>query len=202
MKNILLFLCFIFVVSSSFSQSKKGIGFHAGANISKLTNANLDHKTNAYFGMFYQTRISGFYALQPELGYSNQGGKAKDGRLIYVEYLTIGITNKFFIVPDQGLYALLSPGLDFDIDDTPIGLANRNGNSGNDATFIDFNFSFGFGMEFKNGLSIEARYKQGLVDVYSSSFHNFESQLYEDRNQFNSVFQIGLAYKFNLSKKD
>ncbi|HLV37844.1 outer membrane beta-barrel protein [Xanthomarina sp.] len=202
MKNLLLSICFIFVASISFSQSKKGIGFRGGVNISKLTNANLEHKTNAYFGIFYQTRISDFYALQPELGYSNQGGKTKNEGLVYVEYITLGVTNKFFPSPDLGLYMLATPGFDFDIDDTPIGLANRNGNSGNDATFIDFNFSFGFGMEFKNGLSIEARYKQGLVDVYSSSFHNFESQLYEDRNQFNSVFQIGLAYKFNLSKKD
>ena len=202
MKNILLFLCFIFVVSSSFSQSKKGMGFRAGANISKLSNANLDYKTNAYFGMFYQTRISDFYALQPELGYSNQGGKTKDEGSIYVEYITLAVTNKFFLSPEYGFHILVSPGIDLDIDDTLFGLINRIDNSGNQATFIDFSISFGFGMAFKNGLAIEARYKQGLVDVYSGSFHNFESQLYEDRNQFNSVFQIGLAYKFNLSKKD
>ncbi|MCX7551452.1 outer membrane beta-barrel protein [Xanthomarina sp. F2636L] len=202
MKNLLLSICFIFVVSISLSQSKKGIGFRGGINISKITNASLEHKTNAYFGIFYQTRISDFYALQPELGYSNQGGKTKNEGLIYVEYITIGVTNKFFLSPGLGLYLLARPGLDLDIDDTLIGLINRGEGSGNQATFIDFSMSFGFGFEFKNGLAIEARYKQGLIDVYSGSFHNFDSELYQDRSQFNSVFQIGLAYKFNTSKKD
>ncbi|MCX7548910.1 outer membrane beta-barrel protein [Xanthomarina sp. F1114] len=202
MKNLLLSICFIFVVSISYSQSKKGIGFRAGANISKLTNAHLDHKTNVYFGMFYQNRISDFYAIQPELGYSNQGGKTRNDDLIYVEYITLGVTNKLFVAPDFGIYLLATPGFDFDIDDTPIGLINRGEGSGNQATFIDFTMSFGFGLEFKNGLSIEARYKQGLIDVYSGSFHNFESELLKNQNQFNSVFQIGLAYKLNTSKNN
>lgn len=185
----------------AFSQSEKGLGFRGGANISTLTNANLDAKGNAYIGMFYQTRISDFYAIQPELGYSNQGGKMKDGQNIYVEYITISVTNKFFLVPDSGFYVLASPGLDFDIDDALIGFTNRTVNSGNGATFIDVNVSFGLGIEFRNGLAIEARYKHGFVDVYSGAFHSFDSELYQDKNQLNSVFQIGLAYKFNLTKK-
>ncbi|MEO8933739.1 MAG: porin family protein [Xanthomarina sp.] len=202
MKNLLLTIAFITLCLPVFSQSNKGMGFRGGTNISTLTNANLDFKVNAYIGMFYQSRISDYYAIQPELGYSNQGGKTKDNRHIYVEYLSINITNKFFMVPNTGLYALVSPGLDFDIDDTPIGLANRTKNGGNGATFIDVNLSFGLGLEFKNGLAIEARYKHGFIDVYSGSFHNFDSELYQDKNQFNSVFQIGIAYKFNLTKKE
>src|SRR5690606_23669931 len=118
MKNLLLPLCFICMSNISFSQSEKGLGFRGGANISKLTNANLDYKTNAYFGVFYQTRISDFYALQQELGYSNQGGETKDDSYIYVEYITLGVTNKFFFNLDYGFHILVSPGLDLDIDDT------------------------------------------------------------------------------------
>lgn len=200
MKNILLTILFLFVMNISLSQTEKGLGFRAGVNMSKLTNANLDYKTNGYLGIFYQVRFNDFYALQPELGYSNQGGKVTDGHKKYIEYLTLGVTNKLFVAPNIGLFMSITPGLDFDIDDTLIGLANRGDNSGNDATFIDFTMSFGFGFELKNGLSFEARYKHGLIDVYSGSFHSFESEIYETENQFNAVFQIGIAYKFNLTK--
>src|SRR5690606_36861477 len=184
MKKFLLGICFICVINISFSQSKKGIGIRGGVNISKLTNANLESKTNAYAGIFYQIRFSDRYALQPEIGYSNQGGKSKEDNPIYIEYLTLGVTNKLFLSPDLGMYMLVTPGFDFDIHDTFIGLINRNEDEGNDATFIDFSLSFGFGIEFKNGIAIEARYKQGLIHVYSGSFHNFDSELYENENQF------------------
>jgi hypothetical protein len=199
MKNLLFFICFIGMINISFSQNEKGIGFRGGANFSKFTDANLDYKTNAYFGMFYQVRLSEIYALQPEIGYSNQGGKTKNDGDIYVEYLTLGFTNKLYLAPNAGFYMLVTPGFDFDIDDTLVGLINNNG-EGNDATFLDFSISFGLGVQFKNGLAIEARYKQGLIDVYSGAFHDFDSELYENNTQLNSVFQIGLAYTFSLTK--
>lgn len=200
MKNLITALLFLFFINLSFSQTKKALGFRAGANVSKLTNAEFDFKTNAHFGLFYQMRVNNLYAIQPELGYSNQGGKSQNGQLIYIEYLTLGVSNLFFIDPHSNLYAIVKPGIDFDIDDTFIGLANRSNGKGNGATFIDFTLSLGVGLELKNGLSFEARYKRGFIDVYSNSFHNFESELYHSKNQFNSVFQMGIAYKFNLTK--
>ncbi|MGY0391043.1 outer membrane beta-barrel protein [Bizionia sp. KMM 8389] len=200
MKKLFITILFLLLISLSFSQTEKGIGFRVGVNTSKLTNADINYKTNAYFSILYHVRFSDLYAIQPELGYSNQGGIDKNKQTIYLEYITLGVANKLYFVPNLGLYMLLAPGFDFDIDDTLIGLANRNDNDGNDATFIDFKISFGLGFELKNGLSFEARYKQGLIDVYSGSFHNFESEIYENENQFNAVFQIGIAYKFNLTK--
>tara|TARA_R110002012_G_scaffold322083_1_gene554864 strand:+ start:39813 stop:40427 length:615 start_codon:yes stop_codon:yes gene_type:complete len=202
MKNLLFILAITCVINLSFSQSEKGIGIRAGANISTLTNSDLDAKTNVYLGVFYQVRFSELYALQPELGYSNQGGITKENNPVYIEYITLGATNKFFIAPAQGLYISITPGFDFDIDDTFFGISNSDDNlfDGNDATFIDFSISFGLGFELKNGLSFDARYKQGLIDVYSDAFHSFDSELYEAKNQFNAVFQIGIAYKFNLTK--
>ncbi|EGV42881.1 PorT family protein [Bizionia argentinensis JUB59] len=201
MKNLLVTLLFLLVMNLTFSQNKKGIGLRAGANISNLTNADMDVKTNLYLGLIYQVRFSELYALQPELGYSNQGGKTRGNNTIYIEYITLAVSNKFFVAPDLGFYLSVTPGIDFDIDDTLIGFANRGDNHGNDATFVDLNFSFGFGLELKNGLSFEARYKRGFIDVYSGTFNSFESELYETQNQFNTVFQLGINYQFNLTKK-
>jgi len=182
------------------SQSKTGFGIRAGANVSTLSNADLDFKSSVYIGAFMEFKFSKLYSLQLELGYSNQGGLAKNSinSDVKIHYISISAINKIFF-QNSGLHFMFGPGLDFDIDDTLIGIANRNGDEGNDITFIDITISLGLGYEFKNGITLEVRYKQGIVDVFSGSFHNFPSQSrYETENQFNNVFQLGLAYKFNF----
>lgn len=196
MKRHLTLFVLIIATHLGFTQTQKGIGLRVGSNISRLTNSDLDAKFNSYFGVFYHARISILYTLQPEIGYSNQGGKTKNSNTIHIEYITLNVTNKFYVKPESGFHVLIAAGADFDIDDR----AFQNIFDGNDATFIDFIVAVGGGYEFDNGLNIEIRYKQGLIDVYSGSFHNFESDLYENKNQLNSVFQIGMSYKFNLTK--
>jgi hypothetical protein len=202
MKNQLFTIVLLITTSLSFSQSKTTFGIKGGANVSNISSAGLDSKTNGYFGAFFNVHVSDVYEFQPELVYSNQGGtyKFNNDQSIYVEYISIGVANKFFVDGSNGFHIIIVPTLDFDIDDTLIGLINRNGDYGNDATFIDLTIGAGFGYEFSNGLTIEARYKRGLIDVYSGEFHDFESERYENEVQLNSVFQIGIVYKFNFSK--
>ncbi|OEK09631.1 hypothetical protein A8C32_13090 [Flavivirga aquatica] len=198
MKNILVILVAFGIFTSSYSQTKKSFGIRGGINLSNLSNADLDQKTSGYFSVFGHFKFSDLYALQPEIGYSNQGGSVKNTSAIddiEIYYISFSAINKFF-VKDSGFHFLIGPGLDFDVDDTIIGLSNNN--EGNDITFIDVTFNVGIGIEFKNGLGIEARYKQGLVDVFSGSWHNFDSELYENEIQHNTVFQLGLFYKFNF----
>lgn len=195
MKNKFLFILVVMIGFSSFSQSRTSFGLRSGINVSKLSNTDLESKTDFYLGAFVHIKISEKYVLQPELGYSEQGGQAKftTENDIDIHYITISIANKFF-VKDSGFHFIIAPGFDFDTDDTLFNIVNRS--EGNDVTFLDVNIGLGMGMEFKNGLGIEARYKQGLLDVFSGNWHRFESQQYEDENQFNTVFQIGILYKF------
>jgi len=195
MKNKFLFILVVMIGFSSFSQSRTSFGLRSGINVSKLSNTDLESKTDFYLGAFVHIKISEKYVLQPELGYSEQGGQAKFATEndIDIHYITISIANKFF-VKDSGFHFIIAPGFDFDTDDTLFNIVNRS--EGNDVTFMDVNIGLGMGMEFKNGLGIEARYKQGLLDVFSGNWHRFESQQYEDENQFNTVFQIGILYKF------
>lgn len=197
MKNILFILITLGVFTSSNSQTKKSFGLRGGVNMSSLSNANLDDKTNGYLSAFAHIKFSNLYTLQPEIGYSNQGGRARNSinNDVNIDYITLSVVNKFFI-KDSGFHFLIGPGVDFDFDDTLVGLSNRD--EGNDVTFADITISLGFGYEFKNGLGFEARYKQGFVDVFSGNWHDFESHLYEDEVQFNEVFQLGLFYKFNF----
>ena len=112
----------------------------------------------------------------------------------------MGVVNKFYITKNDDFHILLAPSFDLDFDDTLIGLLNRD--EGNDVTFIDVSITGGIGYEFVNGLGIEIRYKQGLNDVFSGSFHDFDSEELETKTQLNSVFQLGISYKFNFSKKE
>jgi hypothetical protein len=202
MKNLLLVITIFGVFGVSFSQSKSALGLRAGVNISNLTNANLETKSDVYLGVYGQFKFSEFYALQPEINYSNQGGKAKNvgDKDVDIHYISISVTNKLF-VQNSGFHFIIAPSFDFDADDTLIGIANRN--EGNDITFLDMAIGLGFGFEFKNGIGIEARYKRGFIDVFSGSWHDFESNsLYYEENQFNNLYQVGLTYKFDFSKKE
>ena len=63
----------------------------------------------------------------------------------------------------------------------------------------------GIGYDFPFGLSVEARYKQGIID-YDDGFSEFgdsSDPYYDDnydKNNLNGVFQIGVSYKFDFSK--
>lgn len=198
MKNILFILIVFGTFTTSYSQTEKSFGIRGGINMSTLTNANLDRKTSGYFSVFGNFKFSDLYAFQPEIGYSNQGGNVRNTSSfddIDIHYVSLSAINKFF-VKDSGFHFLIGPGLDFDVDDTVIGISNRE--EGNDITFVDINITLGIGLEFKNGLGFEVRYKQGVVDVFSGSWHDFESELYEDEVQFNNLFQLGLFYKFKF----
>ncbi|GGX25034.1 porin family protein [Aquimarina muelleri] len=199
MKKLLVIVMFFGVFGIVSAQNKTSFGLRGGANISNLSNSDLETKLGAYLGAFVNIRFSEFYALQPEVGYSNQGGETKfpTADNVEIHYISIAATNKFFI-KGTGLHFIIAPGFDFDFDDTPVSLINRE--EGNDVTFIDVSIAVGLGYEFKNGLTIEARYKQGTLDVFSGDFHDFskEQLLYEEKNQFNEVFQLGLSYRFNF----
>ncbi len=201
MKKSILILVLLVINFEVFSQSKTSLGFRLGFNNTTITRANLDPKFDVYGGVFLTIKHSELYTLQPEIGYSGQGGKAKNNfdENINTNYITLTAANKFF-VKNTGLHFIIAPSIIFDFDDTFIGLLNRV--HGNDVTFIDFMITGGVGFEFKKGFGIEARYNQGLIDVFSGSWHSFSSSKLQDETQFNSVFQLGVSYRLNLSKKN
>ncbi|MBC3757209.1 PorT family protein [Hyunsoonleella sp. SJ7] len=197
MKRAVLVFALVVCSSGAFAQSKVSFGFRGAVNLATLSNSDLDTKTGLYLGAILPIRISDIYTLQPEVGYSNQGGDAgiSSGGDVDIHYISITITNKFF-VKDSGFNFIIAPSFDFDTDDTFIGLANRV--EGNDITFVDMSIGLGVGYLFSNGIGIDFRYKRGLIDVFSDTFHSFNSEQYELENQFNTLFQLGITYQFSF----
>lgn len=190
-------LCCFTLVTLSFAQRENTFGFRGGLNVTQVSHANLESQTGFYMSFFGNFKFSELYALQPEIGYALHGGESNvmSEANIDIHYISVAATNKFF-VNNSGIHFIIAPGLDFDVDDTFVGLANRR--EGNDASFVDITLGLGVGYVFNNGLGFEARYKQGAIDVFSGAFHSFESDQLMNETQLNSAFQLGLFYQFKF----
>lgn len=170
-------------------------GIKLGLNNSNISNTKLDAKNKMYVGAFIQIPITDYYTLQPEILYSSQGGTSNSTEYsdVNINYLSIGIPNKFYIGPNSSFHFIVGLSLDFNIDNSFISLTN--GNSDFDISPLDISVLGGVGYEFGFGLLLEARYKQGTT---STDFFGQEDLYENDGSNLNTVIQIGVAYKFKI----
>mgnify|MGYP000052602602 CR=1 FL=1 len=191
--NNIILIGLMFFLSQVNAQVRPGIKM--GVNSSNISNTKLDSKTGLYIGAFVKIPISDYYTLQPELLYSNQGGKSNSDEYgdVNINYLSIGVPNKFYVSPKNGFHFMLGIGLDINLKNNFIGITNFD--SDNEISPVDVVAMGGIGYEFDFGLALEARYKQGTISVDFLG----EDNLYEEAgSNLNGVFQIGAAYKFKL----
>lgn len=222
MKKTILFFALLTVSITAFSQVKVRPGIRLGLNAANITNVekksffqNSDIKIAPNAGLFVNIHLSNFYELQVETNYSNQGAKASyietyniNGSPIRneveedlsIHYVSLAIANKFFVIPDVGLHFIVGPSIDINVSEDSI----------YNMTPVDFALFGGIGYEFPFGLGIEARYKQGLIDTrdnydgdsfYAGSdgyYIETDGDYYDGDNWLNSVFQLGVYYKFNF----
>ena len=190
MKKVVLTLAVALLSTVAFSQVTFKPGVRAGANLANLSDTNGDTKTDFYIGAFGELKLGGVYALQPEINYSRQGSKNPgEGEDIEIQYVGLSLANKFSPFKDFGLHLIIGPGIDVKVSDN-LNLY--------DTAPLDFNFFGGIGYDFPIGLSVEARYNQGIIDV-KDGFTELGSDT-EGGNWLNGVFQIGVSYKFDFSK--
>ncbi len=201
MKKKLLLIAIVLMSLTNYSQARFGI--RGGANFNDLTNLETTKKTNFYGGVFLAIKTSEAYTLQPEITYSVQGAtldsnktlrvENQDLKDIKLEFLSIAFINK--LTTKNNINFLIGPYIDIRVSD----------NVQNDGYFfeglfprLDAGLQVGLAYDINSSFSIEARFKQGFVDMLN------ENDIYEDYNldeaNFNQVFQIGIAYKFDLKQ--
>ncbi|MDO5971749.1 porin family protein [Flavivirga aquimarina] len=189
MKNLFLTLVLTIVSTMVFSQITIKPGVRAGVNFASITNSNSNDKTDFYIGAFAKIKFARFYALQPELNYTRQGTSKYFGYDdIELQYLSLGVVNKFSPFKDLGLHLIIGPAFNIKTGE------NFNNFSGELEGF-DIVFLGGIGYDLPFGLSIEGRYNIGLVDIFGNNINNEEPL---DELFLNKVFQIGLSYQFDL----
>ncbi|CAC9973622.1 PorT family protein [Flavobacterium sp. WLB] len=198
MKKITLiaFVLFIGLVKSQ-AQVKVSPGLRGGLNISTLTNIDDNRsKTDFYIGGLVDIKFNKYFSLQPEITYSRQGDEGRyfeNGRYYSekyeLNYLTLGAVAKYHF-GGKGFHVLAGPSLDIKVGDNYIN-SNPEG--------FDLAIVGGVGYTLPNGLSFEARIKQGLIDIYGyDGLNNNNDDYYYNDVILNQVFQIGISYTFKV----
>lgn len=203
----LIFLSFILSGFLSWAQVRVGPAFRAGINIASLTQSNTysifnhHHQTNQirdikskiapYFGVGLNLRLSNTYALQPELGYTEQGAEltifnpntqTEERKKLSNQYISIQLTNKFHFGEQKNLNLHITPFIDVMFNTKYLEISNQ----------ADIGLSLGLGYEFKNNFGIESRIKKGFINVLST----------DESNHKNTIISLGATYTFRSKKEN
>jgi Outer membrane protein beta-barrel domain len=197
----LVVIAFITVLSirQTEAQVKFSPGFRAGLNYSNITDLDSNFKTGFYLGAIGELNLTKHYALQPEIGYTAQGAKNATVQTynnstgnykttsedLPLNYASLTIINKFTFV--EGFHALVGPVLDVTL----------GGDRKKVESDIDVAITAGLGYTMPSGLSVELRYKKGIADVANSSYFQGSNDFLFSGYNTNSLFQIGVTYKFD-----
>jgi len=213
-RRIITIVCFVLIgIVQSNAQVTLTPGIKGGVVFSRLTNFDSDFKTGFYLGGQLAIKFNKVYTLQPELVYSQQGANVEyyndvsinpynpDIQLEYqtekfsIDYLCLSAINKFSFGTD--FHFVVGPSLDFKVNDN----LGKFYTSSDSPIGFDFAIVGGFGFSFPNGLSLDARFKQGLVDIYGNNYNtnidNNNNGNY-DEVVLNQSFQLGLSYSFDI----
>lgn len=198
-KQFITSVLFILLGTALFSQVKVRPGIRLAMNVSDISGLDTDVKAGANFSVFANMHFSDFYEFQIEGSFSDQGAIIKyiDEETLEskeveesIRYISLGLINKLYI-ENTGVHFIVGPSFDF---------APNNDSFGFLFPSIDIALTGGLGYEFPFGLSIEGRYKQGFVDL-GNGLNHYEDNYYTQESEdvyFNSVFQLGLSYKFGF----
>jgi hypothetical protein len=177
MKKIFFITALTFFLNFGFAQ-KVVFGLKAGLNYSNLTSKNdfnFEANTSYHFGALLEFNFAPVFSIQPEIMYSVQGATSQDFQDVKLDYVTIPVVAKVYIVPK--IFALeVGPQYAFLVNDDF-------GDTINNKTY-DFSAVGGFSLSLGKHVFGQARYILGLTDTTQNA---------EIKNR---TFQLSLGYKF------
>jgi len=180
MKKITLLLAGMIMATGSFAQFNWGL--KTGMNFSNLINSRYTSiKTGMHVGFFGEYRAAQWFALQPELLYSVQGGSdiTKENLItsrqrIRLNYVILPVTAKFYVTRNLSIdagpqvgYVIRAKRFDKDIDNTEsrraVNKYKREFNAG-DYNVFDFSATAGLTYKLTRRIGVSARYSHGIND--------------------------------------
>lgn len=193
MKKLILLFVLVLGSTAIFAQDIK-FGVKGGLNIANLSDD--DNKADAiadfHLGAFAQFGINNILSFQPELVYSRQGAKNKDGNISLTynfDYINIPLllrakmfnTDKFHIMagPQIGILTKAEGTLDN-------GSTEITNDIKDNLKSIDFSLALGLEYNIVEKVAINTRYNIGLSNISDV----------DDAELFSNVFQIGAAVTF------
>ena len=185
MKKLLLTAAAVFAFGFANAQETK-FGVKAGLNMADWSGEDadgIDSRVSFHVGGFAEIKLADKFALQPELLYSSQGGKA-DGGTYNVDYINIPVMAKFYVIEKLSIEA--GPQVGFLVS------AKAKPDSGDDIDIkdelksTDFGINAGASYNFTENLSAGLRYNLGLSQVVDADGADIK----------NNVFSLSVGYKF------
>lgn len=177
-------------------------GVKGGVNFATINGDGFDSpdsRTSFHVGALAEFPLADIFSLQVEALYSGQGFEynvpaipfvTDGGKVEYqLDYINVPVLAKVYLFKGFSLEA--GPQFSFlvneEIDSDPTG----DGGDTNTDSAKDFEFGFAGGVTFQTemGLFATARYTQGVTEI-------FEDRQNADNKATNSVFQIGIGFKF------
>ncbi len=174
MKKISFFIAAFFIGTVLFAQAPAKFGIKAGVNISSLNIEDFDEndtRIGLHIGGLAHIHLGSTeqWALQPELIYSQEGGKlntTSGSTTVKLDYINIPVmfqymfNNGFRIEAGPQLGLLVNSKYDADGDDIDA-----------DDDFKSTNVSLGFGLSYlsNSGFGVGGRYNLGLSNIAEGS---------------------------------
>ena len=197
-KNLLTILAIIVFVAAQ-AQVKASFGIRAGWNTANISNTDGRYVNSFYGGVNGVIRFTEKYTLQPEINFTSQNVNLfyqiddyDEQTRLFIHGMTI--INKFYIT--ERFHFMIGPFFEFKIyegwyDRYEDGDDYYYDNPEDLLRYVDTGITGGFGFNIIPNLIIEARYKQGFVDMYEWWFDGNTGSIH-----LNQTFQVGLSYKF------
>ncbi|WP_316636032.1 outer membrane beta-barrel protein [uncultured Flavobacterium sp.] len=198
-KKIYIALVAFFVLHQIQAQVTFKPGLRAGVSFSTFSQTRSSYKPDFYIGGFGEIKLTKVYTLQPEITFSQQGSNnvktfinyngvnTIQSRDLEIDYLSIAMINKFTF--NGGFQFQVGPTLDFRLRDNLLYVNSD----------VDLAFVTGIAYRLPSGLTFEARFKKGLIDVLNSDYYgsngNNQDYWFGDYNT-NVSFQLGISYPF------
>lgn len=159
-------------------------GIKVGANFSNLNGADidLDGRSSLHAGVVLELELMDKFALQPELIYSTQGAEIPDLAELKLDYLSLPILAKYYLV--KGFSIEAGPQFSFLVNDATESLQDGVAVDDFEGESFDLGGVIGLGFKTPVGIFAQARYVIGLTAVE------------ENPDIKNGVFQISLGYNF------
>jgi len=183
--------------ASNMNSMDVSFGVKGGVNFATVTGDEFDSpdsRTSFHVGLVGEMPISEMFSLQAEALYSGQGfdfdfeGPDGDNAEFQLDYINVPVLAKVYII--EGLSIEVGPQFSFLVNEEVD--FNPNSDDGDidledsmfEANTFDFGVAGGLTFQTNMGLFATGRYTMGLTDIY------------DDADIKNSVFQIGIGYKF------
>ena len=194
-------------------------GIKGGVNLDKMnadgyssaSDFNSKMKTAFHGGVFVNVPLSTNFRFQPEVVYSNQGGKNSINTTIPTGTVTthykselnyINVPLMFQLQSTPGVFVELGPQFGYLLSAKNKSTDNTSG-SGNTEMDIkdqlekwDIAAAGGIGYLSRIGLGVNARYNYGFTNILDKDFSGYTS----GTELKNRVWQVGLFYQFGAAK--